>query len=86
MFAVYNYEVTDKVYIFDNEDEAKRCECMLQCLNSYNNNTKNYDCTFVDDNFETYAEIKDDQLDLLSSIGEGELMLVYRGNTELIRV
>jgi hypothetical protein len=85
MFAVYNYEVSENVYVFDNKAKAKKCERLLKKLNSYNRDTKDYDVTFLQE-FNSYEAIKDDQMETLLGCGEGEVVLIYKGKSELIRV
>lgn len=87
MFAVYNYEVSDNVYIFDSEAEAQRCECLLSALNSYNDNTKECDVTFIEE-LDSYEAIKNSQIEVLEECGGdgGEVWLIYNGEAEVIRI
>lgn len=87
MFAVYNYEVSDNVYIFDSKKEAQKCERLLNALNSYNRNTRDYDVTFIEQ-FDSYEAIKNSQIEVLEECGGdgGEVRLIYNGETEVIRI
>ena len=85
MFAVYNYEVGDTVYIFDDKVEARKCKRLLEKLNSYNSVARDYDVTHLEE-FNSYEEIKNDQIETLEGCGEGEVILLYNGKRELIRV
>lgn len=85
MFVVYNYEVGDTVYIFDDKTEARKCKRLLEKLNSYNSNARGYDVTHFEE-FNSYEEIKNDQIETLEGCGEGEVILLYNGKRELVRV
>lgn len=85
MFAVYSYEISENIYIFDTKAEARKCERLLHKLNNYNSNTRDYDVIFFEE-FNSYEEIKNDQIETLGGCGEGEVILIYKGKTELIRL
>jgi hypothetical protein len=85
MFAVYNYEVSENIYIFDTKAEARKCERLLKKLNSYNHIARDYDVTHLEE-FNSYEEIKNDQIETLEGCGEGEVVLLYNGERELIRI
>lgn len=86
MFAVYNYEVSDNVYIFDSEAEAQRCECLLYVLNSYNSNTKDSEVTFIEE-FDSYEAIKNSQIEVLEGCGgEEKVVLIYNGKAEEVSI
>lgn len=83
MFAVYSYEISENIYIFDTKAEAHKCEQLLHKLNDYNSNTRDCDVIFFEE-FNSYEEIKKDQIEILEGCGEGEVVLIYKGKTELI--
>lgn len=85
MFAVYSYEISENIYIFDTKAEARKCEQLLHKLNDYNSNTRDCDVIFFEE-FNSYEEIKNDQIETLEGCGEGEVVLIYKGKTELIRL
>lgn len=85
MFAVYNYEVSDNIYIFDSRAEARKCERLLNKLNSYNDSTKDYEVTFVRE-FDSYEAIKNYQSEILEGCGEGRVFLIYNGKTEIVSI
>ena len=85
MFAVFNYEVSENIYIFDTKAKARKCERLLKKLNAYNSDTRDYDVTHLEE-FSSYEEIKNDQIEILEGCGGGELLLLYNGERELLRV
>ena len=85
MFAVYCYEVSENIYIFDTKAEARKCKRLLQKLNDYNDKTRDCYVIFFEE-FNSYEEIKNDQIEILEGCGEGEVVLIYKGKTEIVRI
>jgi hypothetical protein len=86
MFAVYNYEVSENIYIFDSITEAQKCGCLLNELSSYNDNAKDCYLTFVEQ-FDSYEAIKNSQIEILGGCCEGgSVILIYNGKTEIIDI
>lgn len=85
MFAVYNYEVSDNIYIFDSRAEARKCERLLNKLNSYNGSTKDYVVTFVRE-FVSYEAIKNYLSEIREGCGGGRMFLIYNGKTEIVSI
>ena len=84
MFAVYCYEISCNVYIFDTEPEARVCYSLLEAICGYDNNLTNVEVVFMDE-FETYEEIKNDQIELFMEIGDNQpFYLIYKGETEAV--
>lgn len=84
MFAVYCYEISMNVYIFDTELEARVCYSLLEALSGYDNNGADLDIIFMDE-AETYEELKAEQIDTLSSCQEKHpVYLIYKGETEAV--
>lgn len=84
MFAVYCYEISYNIYIFDTEPEARVCYSLLEAICGYDNNLASVEVIFMDE-FDTYEEIKNDQIELFKEMENNlTFYLIYKGETEAV--